>query len=155
MSHHAEYLLLESEQFVAGCRRFFEFQVSCALKHRFLEALDFPGHCLLVHGFVFCQLLRGFLFCLGRSCIINPVYDVLDLFGHATRCNAVRQIKTDLLLPSPKKKGATSPTSAAATKAQRRVRASSPKLACFQRANGATPIRNSAGIIKGAKTESK
>ena len=55
----------------------------------------------------------------------------------------------------PAKNGASAPTMAAATKAQRSVRAISAKLACFQRAKGATPIRKSAGIIKGANTESK
>jgi hypothetical protein len=56
---------------------------------------------------------------------------------------------------SPCRKGAAIPTSAAARKAQRRARASSPTLACFQRANGATPIRKAAGSISGTKTASK
>ena len=39
--------------------------------------------------------------------------------------------------------------------AQRRRTASSGRLACFQRASGPTPIRNSAGAISGTNTASK
>jgi len=40
-------------------------------------------------------------------------------------------------------------------RAQRRRTASSGTLACFQRAMGPTPIRNSAGAISGTNTVSK
>ena len=68
---------------------------------------------------------------------------------------ASSRLKATSGFQAPNRNGTATPTTAAATKAQRSVRASSRALACFQRAKGATPIRNSAGIINGANTESK
>ncbi len=68
---------------------------------------------------------------------------------------ASNRLKATRGFHSPPSNGAVNPTRAAVTNAQRSSRASSGMLACFQRAKGATPIRNRAGNISGANTESK
>ncbi len=55
----------------------------------------------------------------------------------------------------PMAKGRASAASTAAASAQRRRETRSGRLACFQRASGPTPMRNSAGAISGTNTVSK